>query len=134
MVTPTGNPLMSEKIWIDRDMYPDLFDGETPIRKEVSLDDIGLAVFKVDLTYYEPEEETYFVVAPSYGKAEDIAWERSACSDSTGMDSAEVEKVTLDTKCVDLLGRNIEQDGATKTARDVLLKHIRENGCTLTRN
>jgi hypothetical protein len=123
---------MSEKIWIDSDMHPDLFDGETPVRKEVSLDDIGLAVFKVDLTYYEPEQETHFVVAPSYAKAEDIAWERTACSDSTGMDSAEVEEVTLDTECVDFLGRSLESAG--KTARDILLKHIRENGCTLTQN
>lgn len=124
---------MSEKIWIDSDMHPDLFDGDTPIRKEVSLDEIGLAVFKVDLTYYEPEQETHFVVAPSYEKAEDIAWKRAGASDNTGMDSAEVEEVTLDTKCVDFIGRYIG-DSAGKTARDVLIEYIRDNGCTLTQN
>jgi hypothetical protein len=125
---------MSEEIWLDSEMHPDLFDGETPTRKKVSLDDIGLAVFKVDLTYYEPEEETYFVVAPSYEKAEDIAWGKVArlCG-STGMDTAEVTEMKLDDNCV-TWRTGLIVNGEHKTARDLLVEHIRENGCTLTQS
>lgn len=122
---------MTDKFWIEGPMHPDLFDGETPTRKEVAYEDLGLMVFKVECTYYVQEEETHFVVAPSYAKAEDIAWEKIQ-EEQTGMDTAEVTEMELEQELV--ASSHTIFGGERKTARQLLEEHLRENPCILTPN
>ena len=114
---------MNDKVWIDGPAHPDMFDGETPIRTPVNLEECGYKVFKVECTYYEPEKETHFIVAQTEGQAEEKAWEK-ICAEETHMDEADVTEMDLDQECRDFLGRNLMPNGETKTARQLLVEHF----------
>ena len=117
----------SDKIWIDGPMHPDLFDGETPIREMVDLHDCGLRVYKVQCTYFVPEEQTHFVVATNDFQAEDIAWNLVG-EEPTSLDTANVEEMSLDDRCNAWSHSMIVVDTVSPTARDVLVKHVSDNG------
>ncbi len=118
----------SNKVWVDGPLHPDLFDGDTPMRKMVDLDEFGLRVYKVECTYYTPEEETHFVVARDASCAEDIAWDKID-EEHTSMDNAEVTELSLDDRCTPWTPGRIKIDSKYPTARETLVKHIEEHGC-----
>lgn len=107
--------MSNDELWTDGSMHPDLFDGETPIREKIDLNESGLRVYRVECTYYVQEEETHFIVAHDPEYAEDLAWEKIH-EEPSGMDSAEVAEMNLDDVC---------STGDNPTARALLEDHIK---------
>lgn len=56
-------------------MHPDLFGGETPIREPAGK--TNLKVYRVELVFYEPQNEQFYVVAANEDEAEQKAWDMS---------------------------------------------------------
>jgi len=122
---------MAERVWVDGPNHPDLFDGETPIRTRIPIEEVGLKVFKVKLTWYE----TVFVVALNESDAKDKAWKKvSTFGEETFLDHAEVKELDWEDELKDW-HRNLKcKDGKTMIAKELLMQHLEETECTLTQN
>lgn len=90
---------MADEIMVPGPLYPDLFDGETPIMVPVKA-----RVYQVELTfaYLEWTRGTVFVLAYDENDAEKAAVDRLECEEE---DACEIE-----VDCIDPLDRTPTED------------------------